>query len=212
MVTDIRSKSRRVIDVNKSLSVWKRFGKAALLFAVLINGCLIFFSIRQSSLESRFAELSSEENYFIINKKTIDAEYNKMVSLEYARNQSIMLRKLARNYLSQVEYETLYTNDSMTLHKNKSSLVKIVTTTYLLYRDPTAGEDPNEMFRDKTREELQVLFESFQLEAGEYARELKNNMIDLAKQLSFWRMIHSIGLAVNMLFLTAGSIIVFMTE
>ena len=86
----------------------KRLGQFCLVIAVIINGASLLINIRQTSLEDQLSRKRSAESYFILNQQSIHTENAKRVLLHTSLNQLKMLRRLARDRLSERENEILF--------------------------------------------------------------------------------------------------------
>ena len=190
----------------------KRLGQLLLVVAVVINGVLLFINIWQTSLEDQLSRKRSAEAYFILNQQTINDEKAKRVSLHVSLNQMKMLRRLSRDKLSEKENELLLSEEREFQKQIDASFVKIVGATYLQANDPPSGFHPDKMFSNKSDTELESLLMKFEEQVFQYAKTLKDEMVNLMGGVAFWKAWHSMGLAISMLILVIGNILLFVSD
>jgi len=190
----------------------KRFGQLCLVIAIIINGVLLLINIRQTSLEDQLSRKRSAENYFILNQQAINDEKAKRVSLHASLNQMKVLRRLSRDKLSEKENETLLSEEREAQKQIDASFVRIVGATYLQANDPPAVSHPDKMFSNKSDTELEGLLITFEEQAFQYAKTIKDEVVNLMGRIAFWKVWHSLGLAISMFILVIGNILLFISD
>lgn len=190
----------------------KRIGQLCIVVAAIISGALILINIRQTSLEDQLSRKRSAEQYFILNQQAITGENAKRVLLHTSLNQLKMLRRLARDKLSERENEILLGDEREFQKQIDASLAKIVGGTFLQANDPPSGQHPDAMFSNKSDAELADLLKKFEGQAFKYAENLKGEMVNLMSKVACWKAWHSIGLAINMFIIVIGNVLLFATD
>ena len=190
----------------------KRLGQLCLVVAVVINGALLLVNLRQTDLENRLSRKRSAERYFILNQQTISAEDTKRALLHTSLNQLKMLRRLSKDRLSEIENQTLIGDEHELEKQVDAALEKIVAATYLQANDPPPGQHPDELFSHKSDAELQDLLRKFEEQAFQYAKDLKDETVNLMGKIAFWKAWYSIGLVISMSVLAIGNILLFASD
>lgn len=187
-------------------------GKAFLLISVLINAVLLFVNLHQNGIQRRLSSAELEEQHFITNNQTVNSEIYSRSQSERTRNLAIMVRRLAGDHLTGRENSILKSNDSITLHDNRSSLIQIVAGTYSLSNDTDSGLHPIEMFKDKSETELHLLLAEFRNKANLYIEQLKQAINSNRETLQSYGMWIDRGLILNMICILVGGILIFFSE
>ena len=190
----------------------KRLGQLCLVVAVVINGVLLLVNLRQTGLEDQLSRKRSAEGYFILNQQTISGEDTKRELLHTSLNQLKMLRRLSKDRLSEIENQTLLSDERELEKQEDAALGKIVAVTYLQANDPPPGQQPDEMFSHKSVAELQDLLKKFEEQAFQYAKDLKDETVNLMGKIAFWKAWYSTGLVINMFVLVIGNIMLFASD
>ena len=187
----------------------RRLGQLCLVAAICINGVLLLVNLRLSTLEDKLSKKRGDERYFMFNEQRISAQTAKRASLHTSLNQLKMLRRLTKDKISPEENQTLLIDERNFQIEIDAHLRRIVGATYLQANDPPPGQHPDKMFSSKSDKELVLLLPKYRDQAYEYAKTLKNEMVDLMDAISFRKKVHSIGLVISMLVLIVGNLLLF---
>jgi len=123
-----------------------------------------------------------------------------------------MLRRLSKDRLSEIENQTLIGDEHELEKQVDAALEKIVAATYLQANDPPPGQHPDELFSHKSDAELQDLLRKFEEQAFQYAKDLKDETVNLMGKIAFWKAWYSIGLVISMSVLAIGNILLFASD
>lgn len=186
----------------------RKWGQICLVSAILLNAFVLAINLHLTSLQGELQNKRYEEQYFIINDQTKNAESAKYSLLQVNSNQLVLLRRLADDRLTPDERKTLLSNVKELNHQSELSKVKVVTIAYLLANDPPEGTDLNKMFVGKSDSELARLQDHYEKQAGEYANNLKRQMVQLMDDISIWNYVHSSALVLSSMILIIGSILI----
>jgi hypothetical protein len=183
-----------------------------LIFAVVLNGLVLAVSMYLTDLQGELQDKRFDEQYFIINDETKRSESSKSTLLQGISNQLVMLRRLADDRLTLQERETVLNNVKELNYQTQVSKVNVIALAYLLANEPPQGTNPFEMFKGKSDSELYILQSQYEKQAGDYAQELKGEMVQLMEAISFWQYFHSSTLVLSTIILIIGSILNFVSE
>ena len=186
----------------------KRLGQTFLFSAIVLNGLVLAINLHLTSLQSDLQSKRYEEQYFMINDEMKRSESSKSTLLKAASNQLVMLRRLTENRLTPEERRTILNNTKELNIQSQISKVNVIAITYLLANDPPETTNVFKLFADKTDEELILLQEKYQIQAGEYVFKLKHGMVRIMDNISFWKNIHTSTLVLSTIILIMGSILI----
>ncbi len=205
----IKSFSNSIKSLLNNPKKSRKWGQILLVFAVVLNGVVLWVNLHLNNLQGELQDKRYEENYFIINEKTKRSESAKYTLLNANSNQLVILRRLAEDHLSSEEDETIRGVIKELNYQSNRSKVGVVALAFLLANDPPEGTNPFEMFILKSDSELVRLQKKYEIQAGDYALELKSEMVQLMDDISYWEIGNAVSLVMSNIILILGSILIF---
>jgi hypothetical protein len=208
----VRRPNKKIGKKPVSVMTYRKLGQKLVVCAILINGLVLAISIHLAGLQNDLQNKRYDEQYFIINQQGRRTEHDKYIWLKAHSNQLVLLRRLADTQLTSLERTTILNNTKELNHESEVSRLNEVALAYILAHDPPMGMNLLDLFRGKSDDELSLLQNQYEEDAGNYASNLKKEMNKLEDSIKIWQYIFSTALVLSSIILIIGSILKYPSE